>query len=136
MASNVIIRLVGATTKLSTIAKIRKYKKLHERHHFIIMAMEVHNTPRCDMDRFIKECAYLFHDKRSGGHLYLSFNIQFSRQHVNISFQCALTSTIERKIVLANDVCSRALITIRFHDLHASDIIGVMGEIISYHDKD
>jgi hypothetical protein len=57
-------------------------------------------------------------------------------QRVNISLQCALTSAIERKIVLANDVCSRALITIRSHDLHASDIKKVMGEIISYHEKD
>jgi hypothetical protein len=30
--------------KLNTIAKIRKYKGFHEGHHFIPMAMELHNT--------------------------------------------------------------------------------------------
>ncbi len=63
MASNVISRPIGAITKLSTIAKICKYKGLHEGHHFISMPMEVHNTPRHDMDHFIKECAHLFFDK-------------------------------------------------------------------------
>jgi hypothetical protein len=31
--------------------------------HFILMAMEVHNAPKHDMDHFIKECARLFHDR-------------------------------------------------------------------------
>jgi hypothetical protein len=34
-----------------------------EGHHFIPMAMEVHGAPRCDMDRFIKECVHLFHNR-------------------------------------------------------------------------
>ncbi len=51
-------------------------------------------------------------------------------------FQCALTFTIEKKIVLASDVCSRPHITIRSHNLHASDIRRVVGEIISYHERD
>jgi hypothetical protein len=38
--------------------------------------------------------------------------------------------------VLANDVCSKPFITIRCHDLHVGDIKGVVGEIISYHNKD
>jgi hypothetical protein len=37
--------------------------------------------------------------------------------------------------VLAGDVCSKPPITIRFHDLHASDIKGAMGEITSYHER-
>jgi hypothetical protein len=48
--------------ELDAIVKIRKYKGLHEGHHFISMAMEVHGAFGRDMDRFIKECAYLFHD--------------------------------------------------------------------------
>jgi hypothetical protein len=44
---------------------------------FILMAMEVHNAPRHDMDRFIKECVHLFHNSQSEGHLFLSFCIQF-----------------------------------------------------------
>jgi hypothetical protein len=39
--------------KLNAITKIHKYEELHEGHHFIMMAMEVHNTPRHDMDNFI-----------------------------------------------------------------------------------
>jgi hypothetical protein len=38
--------------------------------------------------------------------------------------------------VLASDVCSRPHITIRSHNLHASDIRRVVGEIISYHERD
>ncbi len=63
MASSVTSQLVGAIAELSAIAKIYKYERLHERHHFIPIAMEVHDTPECDMDRFIKVCACLFHDR-------------------------------------------------------------------------
>jgi len=49
--------------KFNVIAKIHKYKGIHERHHFILMAMEVHGAPECDMDHFIRECARLFHDR-------------------------------------------------------------------------
>ncbi len=63
--------------KLSAIVKIRKYRGLHEGHHFIPMAMKVHGALECDMDRFIRECVRLFHYGRLGGHLSLSFCIQF-----------------------------------------------------------
>jgi hypothetical protein len=82
--------------ELNTITKIYKYKGLHEGHHFITMAMEAHGAPGCDMDCFIKECAYLFHGRQSGGHLFLCFCIYFFKQHFNISFQCSLVSIIER----------------------------------------
>jgi len=68
--------------------------------------------------------------KQLGDHFSLSFCIQFFKQHVNIVFHCALAFAIERKIVLASDVCFTPLITIRSHDLHASDMRGVMGEIV------
>jgi hypothetical protein len=70
------------------------------------------------------------------GHLSLSFCIQFFRHHVNIAFQHTLLSTIERKIALTSDVCSRSPIIIRSHDLHACDIRGAVGEITSYHKRD
>jgi hypothetical protein len=63
--------------KLSAIVKIRTYRKLHEGHHFIPIAMEVHDAPGRDMDCFIMECVRLFHDRQSRGHLSLSFCIQF-----------------------------------------------------------
>ncbi len=75
MALSVISQLAGATTKLSAIAKIYKYKKFHEGHHFILMAMEMHGAPGRDMDHFIKECVHLVHDRRLGSHLSLSFCI-------------------------------------------------------------
>jgi hypothetical protein len=53
VASNVISQPTCAVVKLDTIAKICKYKGLHEGHHFIPMAMEVHGTPRRNMDRFV-----------------------------------------------------------------------------------
>ncbi len=75
MALNVINQPVGAVVKLSIIAKICKYKGFHEGHHFIPMVIEVHSTFECDMDHFIRECAHLFHNRRSGNHLSLSFCI-------------------------------------------------------------
>jgi hypothetical protein len=77
VASSVISWPVGATTKLNTIVKIRKYKGFYEGHQFILMAMEVHGAHGRDIDRFIKECAYLFHNRWSRGHLSLSFCIIF-----------------------------------------------------------
>jgi len=100
------------------------------------MAMEVHNTPKHDMDHFIRECVCFFHDRQLKGYLSLFFYIQFLRKHVNIALQHALASTIKRKIALACDVWCRPPTTIKFHDLHAGDIRGAMGEITSYHEKD
>jgi hypothetical protein len=88
------------------------------------------------MDRFIRECAPLFHDWRLGGHLSLFFYIQFFKQHVNIVFQHVLIFVIERKITLVDDVCYRPPVTTKSHNLHASDIKGVVGEIASYHKRD
>jgi hypothetical protein len=42
MAMNVINWPTRVTTKLNTIAKIYKYRRIHEKNHFIPMAMEVH----------------------------------------------------------------------------------------------
>jgi hypothetical protein len=64
MAMSVISQPVGVVAKPNAIVKIRKYKRIHEGHHFIPMAMEVHGTLEHDMDHFIKECAHLFHDKQ------------------------------------------------------------------------
>jgi len=68
VASNVISQTTSAVAKLSTIAKICKYKKFHEGHHFILMAMEVQGAPRHYMNHFFKECACLFHNRQFGGH--------------------------------------------------------------------
>jgi hypothetical protein len=50
------------------------------------MAMEMNNALGRDMDRFINEYVRLFHDRWLGGHLSLSFCIQFFKQHVSIVF--------------------------------------------------
>jgi hypothetical protein len=63
VASSVISQPTCIAAKLNTIAKICKYRGLHEGHYFIPMAMEVHNALGCDMDCFIKECARLFHNR-------------------------------------------------------------------------
>jgi hypothetical protein len=105
---------------------------LHEGHHFILMAMEVHNAPRC----FIRECVCLFHNRQSKGHLSLYFSIQFFKQCINIIFQCALVFAIKKLIALVGDVYSMPPITIKSHNLHASDIKKAVGEIASYHKRD
>jgi hypothetical protein len=63
VASTVISRPTSAIAKFNVIAKIHKYKRFKEGHHCIPMAMEVHNAPGCDMNCFIRECVYLFHDR-------------------------------------------------------------------------
>jgi hypothetical protein len=136
VALNVISWPIGAIVEFNTVTKICKYNGLHEGHHFIPMAMEVHGTPGSNMDCFIRECAHLFHDRWSWSHLFLFSCIQFFRQHVNIVLQHALVFAIERKIMLASDVCSRPPITIRSHDLHAGDIRGAVGKIDFYHERD
>jgi presenilin-like A22 family membrane protease len=44
VASSVISWLVGVAVELSAIVKIHKYRRLYEGHHFISMAMEVHDN--------------------------------------------------------------------------------------------
>jgi hypothetical protein len=136
MAMSVISQPIGAYVELNAIVKIHKYRRLHKGHHFILMAMEVHGTLECDMNSFIKECVHLFHNKWSGGHLSLYFCIQFFKQRVSIAFQRALISTIERKVTLVRDVCSRPPIPIRSHNLHACDIKGTVSDIVSSHKRD
>jgi hypothetical protein len=63
VALSVINRSTSAIMELNVIVKIHKYRRLHEGHHLILIAMEVHNTLEHDMDHFIKECAYVFHDR-------------------------------------------------------------------------
>jgi len=58
---SVIIQPIGA--KLSTITKIRKYKRFHQGHQFIPMAMEVDDVPRHNMNHLIMECVCIFHDR-------------------------------------------------------------------------
>jgi len=100
------------------------------------MAMEVHGTLGRHMYHFIKDCARLFHDRQSRGHLSLFFCIQFSRQCVSIVLQRALNFAIDKKNVLLGDVYFKPPITIKSHDLHASNIKGVVSEIASYHERD
>jgi hypothetical protein len=65
------------------------------------MAMEVHGTEERGMDRFIKKCFCLYHDRQLKGHLSLYFCIQFFKQRVSIAFYRALASIIKKKIALA-----------------------------------
>jgi hypothetical protein len=63
--------------ELNAIAKVCKYRGFHEGHHFILMAMEVHDIFKHDMDHFIRECVCLFHDRQSRGHLSFFFTFNF-----------------------------------------------------------
>jgi len=58
----------------------------------------------------------------------LSFCIQIFRQCVNIILQHILASNIKRKTLLVSDVCFKPPITIRSHDLHATNIKGAVGK--------
>jgi hypothetical protein len=50
MILSVISQSASAIAKLDAMVKICKYKRFHERHHFISMAMEVHYAFKCDVD--------------------------------------------------------------------------------------
>ncbi len=63
VATNAINQLASVVVKLSAIVKIYEYRRLHEGHHFILMAMDVHGTFKCDMDHLIRECVCLFQDR-------------------------------------------------------------------------
>jgi len=52
---NVISRPVGVVTKFNTIIKIHKFRRFQQGHHFILMAIKVHNTCGHEMDCFNKE---------------------------------------------------------------------------------
>ncbi len=96
---NVINQPIGATIKFNAIAKINKYGRLCEGHQFIPLAMEVHGAPKHDMDHFIEECAHLFHDRQSKGHLFLFFYIQFFFTTCWYYFeQHVLAITIKKKL--------------------------------------
>jgi hypothetical protein len=60
--------------------------------------MEVHNIHECDMDRFIRECVHLFHDRRSKDNLSFLFLHSIFQPHINIAFQHALTFVVEKKL--------------------------------------
>jgi len=100
------------------------------------MAMKVHDAFGRDMDRFIKVCAHLFHNKQLGGHLSLSFCIQFLRQRVSIVFQHVLICTIERKIALVVTIVVNLPLLLDFMICMQVTLGGAIGEIISYHERD
>jgi hypothetical protein len=88
VASSVITWPASAIVEFNTITKIHKYRELHEGHHFIPMAMEVHDAPKHDMDHFIREHARLFSTINDQEIIYpCFFCIQFCRQCVSIAFQ-------------------------------------------------
>jgi hypothetical protein len=118
--------------KFSATIKIHNYRRLHEGHHFIPMAMVVHNTPR----HFIKECVCLFHNRRSGGHFSLYFCIQFFKQCISIILQCALASTIENWLHSWEMFILNLLLLLDFTICMQETLEGLWGEIASYHKRD
>jgi hypothetical protein len=81
-------------------------------------------------------CVFVFSTIDNQKVIYLClFAFNFFRQCVSIAFQHALAFAIERKIVLVGDAYFRPPIIFKFHDLHVGNIRGVVGEIISYRER-
>jgi len=98
MAMNVINQPKNVVAKFNAIAKIHKYRRIHERHHFISMAMEVHGALWHDVNHFIKECACLFHNRESKEIIYFCF-LKFNfLKNILILFFSMFNLYIERKI--------------------------------------
>jgi len=74
VATIVIIQPKGAIAKLNAIAKICKYRGFHDKLEPFYFDGNG-GAPKCDIDRFIRECAHLFHDRRLRSHLSFSFYI-------------------------------------------------------------
>jgi hypothetical protein len=70
---NVISQLASASAKLNSIGKNHKHRGFHEKDHFILMTIELCGTLKCDMNHFIKERVYIFHDRQSRNHLSFFF---------------------------------------------------------------
>jgi hypothetical protein len=102
---------------------------------FILMAMEVHDTPNIIWIVSLGS-VLVFQIINDHEVIYSNVCIQFFNQHVSIALRCALAFVIDMKIALARDVCSRPSIIIKSHDLDADNIRGVVSEIASYHEKD
>jgi hypothetical protein len=101
------------------------------------MAMEVYDTLDVIWIVSLGSVFVFFHDRQLWCHLFNFFCIQFFKQRVSITLERALAFTIERKIALVGDVCSRPPITIKSHDFHSDNIREVVGETTSsYHEKD
>ncbi len=62
------------------------------------------------------------------------FTFNFSNNMLVLLFN-VLQPLLQRKIMLAGDVCSRPPITMGSHNLHACDIRRAMDEITSYHKR-
>lgn len=69
---------------ISVIAKISKYRGFCDKHHFILMVMEVHNIFEGDMDRLITSVLVFFKTFNRGSFILL-FLFNFSK-NVLISF--------------------------------------------------
>jgi hypothetical protein len=132
VVTSVINQPTCVVPKLNTIAKIRKYKRLHVRHHFFQWPWR--SPTHLGLIWIVSSKSVLVFSMINDVSLF--FCIQFFRLHNNIAFQCALTFAIERLIVLAGYACSRPPIIIKFHNLHVGDIKGFKGEVTSYHEKD
>jgi hypothetical protein len=65
MTSSAITQPIGAAMELNIIIKIHKYTGFCEGHHFILMAMDMHDALEHDIDHFIKDCARFFHNRQS-----------------------------------------------------------------------
>jgi hypothetical protein len=49
---------------------------------------------------------------------------------------CSFSLCYREEDYVMGDACSKPSVTIRFHDLHSSDIRRVVAEIVSYQDRD
>jgi hypothetical protein len=112
MSLNAISSLIGATFKLSAITMIYKYRGF-------MRGITLFRWPwRCTTHSNV---IWIF----SSGKI-LVFSMIDNRE---IIYPCIFTFNF------LGDTCSRPPITIKSHDLHASDIKEVVGEITSYHKK-
>ncbi len=92
------------------------------KYHFILMAMEVHNMFRHDMDCFIRECVHLFHDKQSRGYLSLSLLHLIFQAMCQYCFSACFNLCYRKKDCIGGRYFSKPPMTIRSHDLYESNI--------------
>ncbi len=136
VATNVINWLIGVIAKFNAIVKICKYRKFHERHHFIPMAMEMHDTPECDKDHFIKECVHLSHDRWSRSHLSFFFAFSFSSRMLVLFFNMIWPLLYKERLLWWEMFFLDLLLLLNLMILLVGDIRGAVDEMVPYHKKD
>jgi hypothetical protein len=121
MVLSVINRLICAVVELNVISKICKYRMLYEGHHFILMAMEVHDALGMIWIMLLGNVLVLFMTNNRKVIYFCLFAFIF-KVVCYYCFSACFSFYYREEDCFGGDACSRPPITFRSHNLHVGDI--------------